>query len=297
MVKKVVFSARQNHEVIGKVINLLKKANEFEFTFHDPTKQFFNLARMPKAFKEAQCYIIKVRNECSIDLLHFAKLYNIPTLHDVYTVLTCKNKIALDYLLRAIFKKNRQKLSSFALPPSWNHNSKNEQNFKAWAKSKLPIVLKSHFQHDKYNRFNFLMKEIEELPLFYERYKDLIYYDIYIQKFIECDGIDRKIYVIGDNVFGVKRENPIYTFMQHNSQDIDVESLTRSEFKITDEIKLLTKILAEGLDLKIFGFDLIKSLDDARYYLVDLNDFPGFQGIPKIENVLANYLLDYINNL
>jgi glutathione synthase/RimK-type ligase-like ATP-grasp enzyme len=297
MIEKVVFSARQNHEIIVKVIELLKNSNEFEFTFHDPTKQFFNLSRMPKIFKEAQYYIVKVRNECSIDLLHFANLHSIPSLHNVYTVLNCKNKIALDYSLRKIFKEYQNDLKSFSLPPSWNQNSKNEKRFKTWAQHKLPLVLKSHYQHDKYNRFNFLMRKIDELQVFYNRYKDLIYYDIYVQKFIECDGIDRKIYVIGDNVFGIKRENPIYIYMKNDPSDIDIDTLKRSETTITSDIRKLTRILSKELNLKIFGFDLIQPLNDDRFYLVDLNDFPGFKGIKNVEIVLANYILDYIRSL
>jgi len=297
MVKKVIFSARQDHEVIGNLINLLKKSEEIEFIFHDPTTQFFNLSRMPKVFREAQCYIVKVRNECSIDILHYANIKSIPAIHDVYSVLKCKNKIALDYSLRDIFTRNENELKSFLLPPSWIQNSKNKKKFRSWARSKLPIVLKSHNQHDKYNRFNFLLRNMEELQTFYDRYKNFIYYDIYVQKFIECDGIDRKIYVIGDNVFGVKRENPIYIFMKKNPQDIDVDSLERNEIKIKDDIRHLTKILSKELNLKIFGYDLIKPLDDDRFYLVDLNDFPGFKGIKNVEIVLANYILDYIRSL
>jgi glutathione synthase/RimK-type ligase-like ATP-grasp enzyme len=296
MIKKVIFSAKQNQEIIAKVIELLKNTIEFEFTFHDPTKQYFNLSRMPKSFKEADCFIVKVRNECSLDTLHFAKLNNIPALHDVYTVLNCKNKVALDYSLRYIFNKYQNSLEFFSLPSSWIQNSKSEKRFKTWAKSKLPLVLKSHYQHDKYNRFNFLMRTIDELQIFYNRYKELTYYDIYVQKFIECDGIDRKIYVIGDKIFGVKRENPIYIYMKNDSSDIDTDTLKRSQIEITKEIRKLSEILSSELNLKIFGYDLIKSLYDDKYYLVDLNDFPGFKGIEKVEEVLANYILDFIRN-
>ena len=165
MSKKVIFSARQNHNVILKVINLLKKEEDIDFTFHEPQKQFFNLSRMPKAFKEADFYIVKVRNDCSIDLLHYAKIHKIPTLHDVDTVLMCKNKISLDYTLRKVFKKHPQISKRFSFPNSWNNNITNVQNFRKWALPKLPIVIKSHFQHDKFNRFNFLVRKVDEIDI------------------------------------------------------------------------------------------------------------------------------------
>jgi glutathione synthase/RimK-type ligase-like ATP-grasp enzyme len=294
MVRNVIFSARQNHEVIKEVIKQLRENQTLNIKIHDPTKEYFRLSNMPKSYREADFIIVKVRNECSIDLLHFAKLYDIPTLHDVDTVLLCKNKIALDYALRKVFKNNSQLRKKFSLPDSWNNTLRNIDKFKKWAKKKLPIVIKSHYQHDKYNRFNFLVKDIEEIDIFCERYKQFIYYDVYIQKFIECDGIERKIYVIGDKVFGIQRENPIYIYMRENPEKIKVDKIGRKEYTISENIINLSKNLAREMNLKIFGFDLVKSLNQNRYYLIDLNDFPGFRGIPNIETELKNYIEKYI---
>lgn len=297
IVRNIVFSARQDHDLILKVKNILKRKEDINFTFHDPQKQFFNLSRMPKAYKEADLYIVKVRNDCSIDLLHYAKTHKIPALHDVNTVLMCKNKISLDYVLRMVFKSHPKISKKFSFPNSWNNHITDVNKFKKWALPKLPIVIKSHFQHDKYNRFNFLVRKIDEIDIFCDRYNHLLYYDVYIQKFIECDGFERKVYIIGDKVFGIIRENPIYIYLRNKPDSIDVDSIKRKEFKITEEIRELAEILSKELNLKIFGFDLIKLSDKDRYYLIDLNDFPGFRGIPKIENILSSYLVKLIRNL
>ncbi len=295
--KKVVFSARQDHEIIAGVIKKLKQNPDIEVSFHDPTKNFFNLSRMPKSINQSDFIIVKVRNECSIDLLHYAKTNHIPTLHSVDTVLTCKNKISLDYALRRIFKNYPQIRKKILLPNSWNNNLADLSKFKKWALPKLPIVIKSHYQHDKYNRFNFLVRKIEEVDTFCNRYKHLLYYDVYIQKFIECDGFERKVYVIGDKVFGIIRENPIYIFLRDRPSNINVDTIKRKEFEVNDDIKYLAEILSQELNLKIFGFDLIKLTDKDRFYLIDLNDFPGFRGIKNVENVLSSYLVEYIRNL
>lgn len=294
MVKKViVFSAVQNHNVIIKVIDQLKKIKDFDLKLHDPTNDYFCLSEMPQFIKNADKIIVKVRNECSIDLLHFAKLYDIPTLHDVDTILMCKNKMALDYAFRKIFKKYEADLSKFALPNSWNQTLSDVGEFKKWAKNKLPIVIKSHYQHDKYNRFNFLVQNIDEVNKFCKRYENFIFYDVYIQEFIECDGIERKIYVVGDKVYGIKRENPIYKYLREKPENIDVNLIEREEFDITDEIYKLSKILSTELNLKIFGFDLVQPIEKDIFYLIDLNDFPSFKGIPNIENELTNCLKNY----
>ncbi|MFX0076172.1 MAG: hypothetical protein ACFE96_12065, partial [Candidatus Hermodarchaeota archaeon] len=54
---------------------------------------------------------------------------------------------------------------------------------------------------------------------------------------------------------------------------------------------------SQELNLKIFGFDLIKLANKERFYLIDLNDFPGFRGIKNVEETLSSYLVNYIRNL
>ncbi len=294
MVKKIVFSVIQNHNIIKKVITRLQQVKTLNLILHDPTQDFFCLSDMPQSFKNADLIVVKVRNECSIDMLHFAKIYNIPTLHDVNTVLICKNKIALDYSLRTALEKHEDALGKFLMPNSWNQSLTDVNKFKEWALPKLPIVIKSHYQHDKYNRFNFLVQEIDDVDKFCERYNKFLYYDVYIQQFIKCDGFEYKIYVIGDEVFGIKRENPIYIYLREKPDNIDVGLIEREEFEITEDIIKLSKILSMELKLKIFGFDLVKPIDQDKLYLIDLNDFPSFKGIPKIENVLSKFIKDYV---
>jgi len=297
MPKKIVFSAKQDHIVVKKLISKLKKIKEFDLLLHDPTKEFFCLSEMPQLFRDADLLIVKVRNDCSIDILHYAKIYDIPTLHDIDTVLLCKNKIALDYILRKAIENHKNELTKFLIPNSWNQSLSNINKFKKWALPKLPIVIKSHYQHDKFNRFNFLVQKIEEVNKFCEKYQQFLYYDVYIQEFIECDGIERKIYVIGDNVFGIKRENPIYKFLREQPEDIDVNLIEREKFEITEDIVKLSKILSSELNIKIFGFDLVKPINKDIYYLIDLNDFPSFKGIPNIENILKNFIQKYVSTL
>jgi len=292
--KKILFSAKKKHEIIKRVISKLKRVKDYEFIFHDPIEDFLDLQNITELFKGVDFLIVKVRNDCSIDLLHYAKLYDIPTLHDINAVMICKNKVALDHSLRKIFNDNPDLSKKFILPKSWTQSLRDVNKFKKWAKPRLPIVIKSHYQHDKYMRFNFLVKKIEEVNEFCKRYEQFLYYDVYVQEFIECDGIDRKIYVVGDNIFGIKRENPIYIYLRENPDDIDVDVIERENYEISDDIRRLTRALSEGLNLKIFGFDLIKPVDQDKYYLVDLNDFPGFRGIDNIGTVLVDFILEVI---
>ena len=292
MVKKIVFSAKMDHDIIKETVHELTRLKNIDLILHDPTKEFFNLEELPKKFGDVDYFIVKVGSECSIDLLHFAKLYNIPTLHDIDAVLLCKNKVALDHALRKVFHEHISDLENFFLPKSWTQSLLNVDKFKEWALPRLPIVIKSHYQHDKYMRFNFLVKKVEEIDDFTKKFNQFLYYDVYIQEFIECDGIDRKIYVIGDKIFGIKRENPIYLYLREKPDSIDVDTIRRENFTVSNDIKKLARILSKELKLKVFGFDLIKPINKNQYYLIDLNDFPGFKGIRDI----AKFFVDFIKN-
>ena len=70
--------------------------------------------------------------------------------------------------------------------------------------------------------------------------------------------------------------------------------LEREEFEVSEDVLKLVKILSEALNVKIFGFDLIRPIKQDKYYLIDLNDFPSFKGIPNIENKLCNFIYKYI---
>ncbi|MHA1489426.1 MAG: ATP-grasp domain-containing protein [Promethearchaeota archaeon] len=294
MIKKIVFSAKMDHDIIKEIVPSLNRLKNIDLVLHDPTKDFFNLEELPKKFGNVDYFIVKVGSECSIDLLHFAKLYNIPTLHDIDVVLLCKNKVALDHALRKVFREHYSDLENFFLPKSWTQSLLNVDKFKEWALHRLPIVIKSHYQHDKYMRFNFLVKKIEEIDDFIKKFNQFLYYDVYIQEFIECDGIDRKIYVIGDKIFGIKRENPIYLYLREKPDSIDVDTIRRENFTVSNDIKKLARILSKELKLKIFGFDLIKPINKNQYYLIDLNDFPGFKGIRDLDNVFVDFIKNYL---
>ena len=139
------------------------------------------------------------------------------------------------------------------------------------------------------------MKDVNEIDDFCKKYSQFLYYDVYVQKFIECDGFDRKIYVVGEKIFGIKRENPIYLHLREKPDNIDVNTIKRAEIYVSPEIRELAMILSAELNLKIFGFDLIKKPDKDRYFLIDLNDFPGFRGINGIEDVFIDFFKSFLH--
>ncbi|MFO8019740.1 MAG: hypothetical protein R6U96_14030 [Promethearchaeia archaeon] len=289
---KVLFSFEKRKGIVEEIFPLLQsRLKDVEIVYHNPKDDVLALNKIGEKYGDFNLFVVKVASESSIDLLHFAELYNIPCLHDIKSVLICKNKVALDHHIRKIIS-NLTFENNFRIPLSWTRSLLEKQSFKTWVKQRFPVILKSHYQSNVNIRFNYLVRNMQEVDDFYKTYKEFIYYDVYIQEFIECDGMDRKIYVMGDEVFGVKRRNPIYIFMEENVESLNVEEIEREQFIPSPQIQKLARTFAEKLDIKIFGFDLITPQDKEEYYLIDLNDFPGFSGIEKN----SQYLLDFFTN-
>jgi glutathione synthase/RimK-type ligase-like ATP-grasp enzyme len=299
MIKKILISANQQEKLIKRIIERLSATEKYELKIHDPLKDTINLQSYYEFIKDFDLIISKISGESPIDLLYAAKVNNIPSINKYESVVLCKNKIALDMKLRTILSTHSNDLKDFFLPKSWLHPSplNGLKKFKNWASNKLPLVFKSHDQHNKYFRFNFLALNRQEIDKFIIKYKNYLYFDLYIQEFIECDGFDRKIYMCGDKIYGIKRENPIYIYLREKPEEIDVETIERETFELTSEIKKLAQILSKELDLDIFGFDLLKPIDKEGYYLIDLNDFPGFQDIENADETISNFIENYLNSL
>jgi ribosomal protein S6--L-glutamate ligase len=101
---------------------------------------------------------------------------------------------------------------------------------------------------------------------------------VFAQRYHEPQGRDRKIYVIGGQVFGVKRVWPVRSF----------EDRLGEPFTITPELRAIALRCGEAFGLELYGLDIIVS--DGRPYVVDISTFPGFKGVPDAALRLADYI-------
>jgi ribosomal protein S6--L-glutamate ligase len=101
---------------------------------------------------------------------------------------------------------------------------------------------------------------------------------VFAQRYHEPNGRDRKIYVIGGQVFGVKRVWPVRSF----------EDKLGEPFTITPELREIALRCGAAFGLELYGLDIIVSGD--RPYVVDISSFPGFKGVPDAALRLADYI-------
>jgi ribosomal protein S6--L-glutamate ligase len=101
---------------------------------------------------------------------------------------------------------------------------------------------------------------------------------IFAQRYHRPEGRDRKIYVIGGQVFGVKRIWPARTY----------EEKLGEPFAITDELREIALASGRAFGIEMYGLDIIVS--DHKPYVVDISSFPGFKGVPDAALRLADYI-------
>ena len=101
---------------------------------------------------------------------------------------------------------------------------------------------------------------------------------VFAQRYHKPHGFDRKIYCIGGQLFGVERVWPARTYE---------EKLGRP-FSIPPDLHDIALRCGEAFGVNLYGVDVIES--EGRWYVVDVNSFPGFKGVPDAPLRVADYI-------
>lgn len=103
---------------------------------------------------------------------------------------------------------------------------------------------------------------------------------VFAQRHHEPDGRDRKIYCIGQQVFGVKRVWPVRSYSDKIGEP----------FTVSRELREIALRCGRAFGLELYGLDVI--ISEGRPYVVDVSSFPGFKGVPDAALRLADYLYE-----
>ena len=99
------------------------------------------------------------------------------------------------------------------------------------------------------------------------------------QCYVENPGYDIKLYVIGKDVYAVSRESPLHP-------DLEV---TNRLLPLKPEWLSLARRVGEIFGLDIYGLDVLES--STGPVVVDINDFPSFERVPRAVSRVAGYVL------
>lgn len=101
---------------------------------------------------------------------------------------------------------------------------------------------------------------------------------LFAQREVPGDGQDLKVYVVGENVWALRRPFPAVTLEAKMGQAVAV----------SPAIKDAALACGRVLGLELYGVDLL--VNGNRFYVVDVNAFPGYKGVAEAPSAIAAYL-------
>jgi ribosomal protein S6--L-glutamate ligase len=135
-----------------------------------------------------------------------------------------------------------------------------------------PIVVKPHLGSDGIGvQVLFTPAEVDNL--------ELQAGPVFAQRYHAPDGPDHKLYLIGGNIFGVRRVWPPRT----------IEDKLGEVSEPSDDLRAIAHKCSTALGIDTFGLDVVYS--GGEPVCVDLSAFPGFKGVPAAETPLADAIL------
>lgn len=136
-----------------------------------------------------------------------------------------------------------------------------------------------------------------------------------IQSFINHNAVLYKVFVVGESYTVVQRpslknfpiglaERPSIFFNSHNvskpESSSDLTALDKIEGLFErpndDVIRELSKALRQALGISLFGIDIIINNQTGQHAVIDINAFPGYEGVPEFFNDLLNHIVAVLQN-
>lgn len=103
---------------------------------------------------------------------------------------------------------------------------------------------------------------------------------VLIQEHVEGGEEDLKVYVVGEQVFAVRKPFSETSFTEPGRP-----------CAASSEVRDIALRCGHAMGLGLYGIDLIESEDGP--VVVDLNYFPGYKGVPQAAPLIADYVASY----
>jgi len=97
---------------------------------------------------------------------------------------------------------------------------------------------------------------------------------LYVQEFIEHEGADLRLLVMGDEILGMKRRNPL-DWRTNVSRGAKTERL-----EVTPELADLAHRAADAVGAPLAGVDVLPG-KDGRLYVLEVNAVPGWKALAR----------------
>lgn len=210
---------------------------------------------------EADVYLLKSHTELALALAGILFTQGANILNPYQSCSLIQSKIITSKLLRQ---------AGIPAPDSWVTG---DLGLAKQLLAKHPLIIKPHMGHRGAGvHLCRIPEDIDKIPAPIT--------PMIIQEAIPGPGEDLKIYCVGDQVQGVRKQFSEASF-----------SVAGRHGEISDQVRRISQRVGEVCGLGLYGLDIIES--DRGPYVVDVNYFPGYKGVPNAAGLIADYIDEY----
>jgi RimK family alpha-L-glutamate ligase len=111
---------------------------------------------------------------------------------------------------------------------------------------------------------------------------------LYVQQYIDHEGFDLRLFVLGERVLGMRRRNPL-DWRTNVSRGATTEA-----FEPDEQLRDLALLAAQAVGAPIAGVDLLPA-KSGELYAIEVNAVPGWQALAQTLQVdVARMVLEYV---
>lgn len=132
---------------------------------------------------------------------------------------------------------------------------------------------------------------VSDIDLAFRAFKMLVQYGavIYLQEFIPHEGFDLRLFVVGRQVWGMKRRNEM-DWRTNVSRGATTEPMV-----VTDELAKLALRASDAIGTLVAGVDVLPARS-GELFVIEVNAVPGWKALAKtLEYDIARHILEFVS--
>lgn len=222
------------------------------------------LLRLDTLTVEADLYLLKSDTELSLSLANALEGMGARIINNCKACVQIKNKVLAAATLMRVGIPTPRSLAA-------SHPAQLSEMFMA-----TPLILKP------YRGYHGVGITIAGTPSDIpppETYPDMVF----AQDYLSAARRDLKVFAIGEEIFGVRKAFSANSFLQAGEPS-----------PLSPEVKEIVRRCGQAFGLELYGIDFAESEDNT--YVVDINYFPGYRGVPDVAQHLSGYILKVLRN-
>jgi ribosomal protein S6--L-glutamate ligase len=243
------------NSIFAEVFERLERQG-IEVLVRFPENEIFRLDRLTV---EADLYCLKSDTELALSLATGLERIGARIINSVDATLLAKDKVSAAFVL-----------ARAAIPAPRSIATRRPSDLKTELNAG-PLILKAHRGY--HGAGINIVNGPADLP------DDSEYPEyVFAQDYLAGAGNDLKIYGIGEGVFGVRKPFSSNSFLRSGEPAW-----------LSEEVINISRRCGAAFGLELYGLDLAE--DDHGAYVVDVNYFPGYRGVPNAAELLTDHLM------